>query len=92
MTNTTNSTYTVNMIIGSDTCSSVTTVVTDTPETAALTAQMMFTDTVVRIVSVLDSDGNCDTALCEDDDHWCCNCDVTHLETDGSCFNCSYDI
>lgn len=89
MTNTTNSTYTVRMIIGTDTCTTITTVESDTPETAAMTAEMMFRDTTVRIVDVNGPEG-CYTDLCENDDHWCCNCDVTHLDDDGTCFNCSY--
>lgn len=87
MTKTT--TYTVRMIMGNDTCTTQTTVESDTPENAAREAEMKWTGITVRIVTVEGPDG-CDTALCEDDDHWCCNCDVTHLESDGTCFNCSY--
>lgn len=87
MTNTT--TFTVQIIIGDDTCTSVTTVEAENTTGAAFAAEMKFPNTHVQIISIEGPDG-CDTDLCENDDHWCCNCDVTHLESDGTCFNCSY--
>lgn len=84
MTKTT--TYTVRMIMGNDTCTTQTLVEALTPEDAAREAEMKWTGITIRIVTVEGPDG-CDVGLCEDDDHWCCNCDVTHLE-DGSCYNC----
>jgi hypothetical protein len=88
MTNTT-STYTVRMIMGNDTATTVTTVESDTPENAAREAEMKWSGITVKIVDI-DGPEGCYVDLCENDDHWCCNCEVTHLESDGTCFNCSY--
>lgn len=89
MTKTT--TYTVRMIMGNDTCTTVTTVESDTPENAAREAEMKWTGITVRIVTVEGPDG-CDIDLCEDDDHWCPTDEMHgHMEDDGTCLNCHYN-
>lgn len=83
--------YTVRMIQGTDTCTTVTTVESDTPENAAREAEMKWTGMTVQIVGVIDQDGMCVTDLCEDDDHWCTTDEMHgHLEDDGTCMNCHY--
>ena len=83
--------YTVRMIQGNDTCTTVTTVESDTPENAAREAEMKWTGMTIQIVGVLDSDNLCIPDLCEDDDHWCTTDERHgHIEDDGTCMNCHY--
>jgi len=82
--------YTVFMIMGNDTCTTKTTVESDSPENAALEAEMKWSGIIVKIVNV-ELMGDCcwDTVTCSNDDHYCPTCE-SHLETDGECSNCHY--
>jgi hypothetical protein len=85
------SSYTVRMIMGSDTCTTITTVDADSAADAAIVAELKWTDIVVKIVNVEDADGCCYlTTDCNNDDHYCSTCD-THLDNDEDCTNCYYN-
>lgn len=83
--------YTVRMIQGSDTCTTITSVDANTPEDAAREAEMKWTGMTVRVVGVIGPDSLCIPEFCEDDDHWC-NTDEMHghREDDGTCLNCDF--
>lgn len=82
--------YLVRMMIGTDTCTTVTSVEANNADDAARGAEMKFLDTVVKIVNV-ELAGECFTDLCENDDHWCTTDERHgHLEIDGTCPNCHY--
>lgn len=83
-------TYKVRMIMGNDTCTTVTTTEASTPAEAALLTEMKWTGITVKIVNV-ELEGDCcwDTVTCSVDDHYCSTCE-SHLETDGECMNCDF--
>lgn len=82
--------YLVRMIIGNDTCTTVTSVEANNPEDAMRGAEMKFSETIVRIVNV-ELAGECFTDTCENDDHWCTTDERHgHREMDGTCMNCDY--
>lgn len=84
--------YTVRMIMGNDTATTITTVEANTAEEAAREAEMKWPALPVKIVNV-ELMGDCcwDAVPCEIDDHYCSTDERHgHLETDGECTNCHY--
>lgn len=82
--------YTVRMIMGNDTATTMTTVEANTAEDAARETEMKWSEITVKIVNV-ELMGDCcwDAVTCSVDDHYCPTCE-THLESDGECTNCHY--
>jgi len=82
--------YTVRMIMGTDTCTTITTVDAESAADAALEAEMKWTGIPIKIVNV-ELMGDCcwDTVTCTMDEHYCSTCEG-HLETDGECMNCDF--
>lgn len=80
--------YAVRTKVGPHAITHVVTVEAENAADAALEAEMKFITDTVRIVNVEMSDGDCLVDTCENDGHWCleCNC---HFDLDGWCFNCS---
>jgi hypothetical protein len=80
--------YRVRMIIGSDTCTSVTDVEATCPEGAYFAAEMQFSKTTVKIVNVELGD-ECQNHLipCTFKGHECPRCGC-HLNDEGECFEC----
>jgi hypothetical protein len=79
--------YTVHMIQGNDTCTTKTTVEANTPEDAALEAEMKWTGMTIRVLSV-ELLGDCcwDVVPCTHPRHYCSTCGW-HLATEGDCTN-----